>query len=520
LAGHASAAAVYPVKVGPTGRYLVDQKNVPFLITGESPQAMIGDLSLSDAQLFFANRQAHGFNTVWINLLCNSYTGCNADGSTFDGIPPFTTPGDLATPNEAYFTRADRILQLAAQYGFLVILDPIETGGWLGVLQANGVAKARAYGEYLGRRYAAFDNILWMHGNDYDFTSSNDALVGAVAAGIRDFDSRHLHTLELTRFSTSLDDPQFPSPLDLDAAYSGSLPYVEVLKAYNRPQFLPTFLVEANYEFEGADNHTLRSQEYWSLLTGATGQLYGNTYTWQFLPGWQTQLNTPGAVQMSFVRALFEPRPWYALVPDQTHTVLSAGVGTFGAADYVTAARTPDGTLVMAYLPYATTVTLDLTQLSGPATARWYDPAAGSFVLIPGSPLPNTGSHNFTAPGNNADGDQDWILVLEVLTPTDTTPPSISITSPTTADTFSTSSAVLTLGGVASDNVGVTQVTWANNRGGSGTATGTTSWTASNIELKLGSNVLTVTALDAAGNTRTDTLTVCRTAFGRSVLCR
>src|SRR5206468_2722112 len=36
------AAPAYPVRVGPTGRYLVDQNGVPFLITGESPQAMIG----------------------------------------------------------------------------------------------------------------------------------------------------------------------------------------------------------------------------------------------------------------------------------------------------------------------------------------------------------------------------------------------------------------------------------------------------------------------------------------------
>ena len=66
----------------------------------------------------------------------------------------------------------------------------------------------------------------------------------------------------------------------------------------------------------------------------------------------------------------------------------------------------------------------------------------------------------------------------------------------------------LTLGGTASDNVGVTQVTWANDRGGSGTATGTTSWSVSGIVLASGANVLTVTARDAAGNTSTDTLTV------------
>ena len=88
-------------------------------------------------------------------------------------------------------------------------------------------------------------------------------------------------------------------------------------------------------------------------------------------------------------------------------------------------------------------------------------------------------------------------------------PPTVAITSPTSSSIYSTTSSSLTLGGTAADNVGVTQVTWVNSRGGSGTATGTTSWTAS-VSIQPGANVLTVTAQDAAGNTATDTLTVTR----------
>jgi hypothetical protein len=93
-------------------------------------------------------------------------------------------------------------------------------------------------------------------------------------------------------------------------------------------------------------------------------------------------------------------------------------------------------------------------------------------------------------------------------TPADTTAPSVAISGPTSASSYSTSSATIALSGSASDNVGVTQVTWSNNRGGSGTASGTTSWNTGNISLQSGSNVIAVTARDAAGNTRSDTLTV------------
>jgi hypothetical protein len=90
----------------------------------------------------------------------------------------------------------------------------------------------------------------------------------------------------------------------------------------------------------------------------------------------------------------------------------------------------------------------------------------------------------------------------------DITPPSINITSPTTQSTYQTGLNTISLGGTASDNVAVTQVTWSNNRGGSGTATGTSVWTIPGITLAAGENVITVTARDAAGNQATDTILV------------
>jgi hypothetical protein len=96
-----------------------------------------------------------------------------------------------------------------------------------------------------------------------------------------------------------------------------------------------------------------------------------------------------------------------------------------------------------------------------------------------------------------------WTIVAS-----DTTAPVVTITGPTSAATVVVSSSAMSLSGTASDGVGVTQVSWANNRGGSGTATGTANWSAAGVALQSGSNVLTVTARDAAGNTSTDVLSV------------
>ena len=122
--------------------------------------------------------------------------------------------------------------------------------------------------------------------------------------------------------------------------------------------------------------------------------------------------------------------------------------------------------------------------------------------------VPN-GAHTLKASARDAAGNATTSASISVIVANaDATPPTVAITAPTSNPTFSTSTTPLTLGGTASDNVGVTQVTWVNSAGGSGTATGTTSWTASGIVLQPGANGLTVTARDAAGNTATDTLTV------------
>lgn len=415
---------VFPLKVGPTGRYLVDRDGRPFLIVGDSPQALIANVSVKQADRFFANRQAAGFNSVWINLLCDDYTGGRPDGSTYDGIAPFERPGDLSAPNPAYFARADDMIGLAAKHSLAVFLDPIETGGWLEVLLRNGTAKDYAYGRYLGLRYRRYPNIVWLNGNDFQTWGQpqDDAVVLAVAKGIASADPDALQTTELNYLtSTSLDDPRWRGTIGLDGAYTYAPTYAEVLKAYGNRDHVPVFMVEASYEGEHwyTGPSTLRRQEYWTMLSGATGQFYGNKYTWQFSDGWPGYVNTIGSRQMTFVTNLFSRRPWFELVPDRGHRLVVAGYGAYSDSgdvnsnDYVAAARTPDGRLAIAYLPDGNPVEVDLTRMAGARVrAQWYDPTTGKYTTVPGSPFARRGRRTFTVPGKNRDGDRDWVLVL------------------------------------------------------------------------------------------------------------
>ena len=240
---------VYLVQKSANNRYLIDQNNIPFMIVGDSPHSLIGRMSKSDAQFYMANRQRYGINTLWVEHLCNNKTACNEDGTTFDGIAPFTTPGDISTPNPAYFQRVDDMLQLAAAHGIMLLLDAHETAGWLATFKANGPEKAAAFGRFAGDRFKDVSNFVWMYGNDFQTwaDANDDAVVLAVARNIKSADPNHIHATKLNYPSSgSLDDARWDPIVDLDGAYTYYPTYAQVLKEYNRSNFRPVFTEGGN----------------------------------------------------------------------------------------------------------------------------------------------------------------------------------------------------------------------------------------------------------------------------------
>lgn len=437
------AQTAFPLRLSQNHRFLEDQNGKPFFIVGDTPQGLMGRLTEAQAEQYFADREARGFNTLgWIDAECagNDYK-TNLDASTPDGIRPFEaflaggsdyTHYDLSRPNEAYFARLDRMIEAASRHHLAVFLDPMETIGWLATLRNNGFQAAFAFGQYLGNRYRRFTNLSWISGNDFNTWTvpDDDDLVQAVSRGIRSTSPAQLQTVELeVRSSSSFDDPRWIPLIDLNGTYTYSPTYIQMLHSYNQTPVAPTFLMEGHYE-QNADIpgdppdeptlHLLRKQAYWTILAGGTGQFYGNGYTWSFKDGWQENIDTPGVEQIGYWKQLFLALPWQDLVPDQNHSVVTAGFGSFAEVttrisecDYATAARGPDGSTVVVYLPTPRTIAVKMDSLRGPVLARWYDPTNGRFQQAAATALENRGSRSFTPPGKNHAGEPDWVLVLE-----------------------------------------------------------------------------------------------------------
>lgn len=397
---------------------------------GDLPQTVVGKMTEADAEYYFANRAQYGINALWVHVMCRDNETCNRDATTPDGTAPFLTEGDITTPNPAYFHRLDDIIKIAAKHGIVLLLTPAETSGWLDTLRHNGPAKAYMYGEYLGRRYRTFPNIIWMHGNDFQTWKNleDDEAVLAVARGIHSTDPDHLQTIELNYLnSASLDDPAWHSIVQLDGVYTYYPTYAKILEEYNRENFRPVFMVEASYEFEhltntaGGSPPNLRRQEYWAALSGSTGQLYGSKVTWTLPFAWKSMLDTKGIHQFSLMREFFTGCNWQDLVPDQEHKIVidgygdaaRVGTGSVTANTYATTAATPDKTLVITYIPTSRTITVDNNQLPKRAAAHWYDPTDGTFRSAQGIELRSEGLITFTTPGKNHSGDEDWVLQFE-----------------------------------------------------------------------------------------------------------
>ena len=403
--------------------YLVAPDGTAVFINGDTAWALMAQPTNSQIQTYLSNRQAKGYNAIIVSLIEAKFAA-NAPANAV-GDEPFSGAA-FATPNEAYFARVDWILQEAAARGITLVLAPAYVGyncgdeGWCTQIQAASLATMRSYGRYLGNRYRAAPNIIWMIGGDTNpFTYNVDEKLVEMVMGIRELDAEHLMTAHVGSETSPQEIWGAPTWLDLSNVYtySASGTQAKTFTEYTRPNALPLFLVETAYENEhGSTPLSLRTSAYQAVLWGARlGHFFGNCPIWPFgapsaagfcsPTNWQTQLDSAGSTTVAHIGELMRSRRHWLMRPDHSNTVMTAGQGS-GATRAVTS-RASDGSSVIAYLPTRRQVTIDMTEIAGTsAKAWWWNPRtnaatdAGTFAT--------TGTQNFTPPDTN-----DWVLVLD-----------------------------------------------------------------------------------------------------------
>jgi hypothetical protein len=87
---------------------------------------------------------------------------------------------------------------------------------------------------------------------------------------------------------------------------------------------------------------------------------------------------------------------------------------------------------------------------------------------------------------------------------------SLTITAPTNMSSMDTTDETVRVSGIASSDAGVFTVSWVNDKGSEGTATGTETWETGDIALAVGENRFTIIAEDTEGATAEKSITVNR----------
>jgi hypothetical protein len=411
---------IYPLKSAGSGiRYLIDRNNQPFFWSGEAAWSLVAQLSKQDVDFYLDNRKEKGFTIIMVNLIEHKF--CSAAPANFYGESPFADK-PFVSPNEKYFAHADYVIKSAAQRNIVVLLAPLYLGygckdeGWCDEVKAASLSDLRSWGEYVGKRYKNFSNIIWLIGGDTDPSQVKDKVLEMVK-GIRDRDTIHLFSAHNQPETMAITPWPNESWLSINNVYSyDSILYRHYKAAYTQTPVMAYYQIESAYENEHQSTPLqLRSQAYWAVLSGAMGHIFGNCPIWHFgsfktwcdRTDWKSEMNNNGSVSMDYLQRLFRSRSWQTLIPDFDHHIITSGYGTWGLKDYVTTAITSDRSTVIAYMPSSRMVTVDMGKISGKeAKCWWYDPSGGISTFI--GTYNNSEFHNFTP-----DSEGDWVLIID-----------------------------------------------------------------------------------------------------------
>ena len=413
----------FPLKVSESRRYLVDQRSQPLFLMGDTPW-FIQKLKIEDVRMLMDDRVAKGYNTLFLELLDDQHIP-PIDGY---GNRAFSPDADITKPVEAYWKHADAVLEEAEKRGLFIIHNSIWFGAGRGLwIHHITPENCRIYGESIAKRFARFKNVMWMQVGDRNPDARLMACAQELAAAFDRHAPHQLQTTHLEHEFASAARFHADAWLDVNLAYTYGAAYLHVLPEYQRTgPVRPIVFGETGYEDEPNaiellpdakqgdlwTPYRIRRNEWWGVLSGASGYCAG-TRLWRWEKNWREVMHARSTVEAPNVARLFRTIPWWKMVPDAKHEFVTAGFGEWKQADYATAALAEDGSCALVYLPTARKLTLDLTRISAPESARWFDPTNGAFSAAKDPLLVNRGRQDFAPPNRNAAGETDWVLVLE-----------------------------------------------------------------------------------------------------------
>ncbi len=439
-----SDTALPRLRLSTNGRFLATGNGQPFFWLADTGWWMAG-ITPDEVDLYLKKRSEQRFNVIQFH--------CGRLVTDYAGRRPFHGDDPLV-PDEDYWRNVDSIVTKAGARGLYVALVPL-WGEEYGRLFGTDAEKALKFGRWIGARFAARTNVVWIASGEHDsingfrlpISAAQKSVLTAAARGLREATGGgQLITVHPGAARTSSGDFHGESWLDFNmlqsghqmdsAAYGLAENHALIAHDYGLMPVKPVLDGEPIYEDTPdaiwirrdlakprADAAAVRRKAYWSVFAGACGHTYGNNNVFGFFvpPSagfvtrpptgsgsrelWKTALDAPGGAQLCHLRELMESRPFLTQVPD-----LSLLGSPPEAGNGHTGALRGDG-YAMVYSPMGRPFSVRLEQLGWrEVSLTWFDPRTGGYEAS--ERTSGNGLRQCDPPGDAGDGN-DWVLVLE-----------------------------------------------------------------------------------------------------------
>jgi hypothetical protein len=420
-----------PLRAAVSGHHLEHRDGAPFLWLGDTAWGLFYKLNREEVRAYLDDRRRKGFTVIQAVAYWyphgedgpGPHNAPNAYGHRpFEGAedqpdtarPLLVKGGSREEPND-YWDHADFIVREVRTRGLYLALLPCWGRAYVNAAMPKSRAtideqSARAFGRFLGRRYAKEPHIVWVIGGDINpvkgagdrrhiYRAMAEAIGQAATGAPLRWDQPHPAWDRVLMTYHPEGDPANPSSrffhtdawLDVNGIETWkNLDQVHAAVAHDyalSSPVKPTLFLEGAYEGGRypdpggpIDGLKVRRQAWQAMLSGAAGHTYGAHTLWDFKKraagglsanAWTRALEFPAAAQVAgLMGAFLRQHRWPLLKPAQDLLAEGAGAGPEQKA----AARSDTEAVV--YFPDASPATLRLPQ--APASGQWFNPTDAS----------------------------------------------------------------------------------------------------------------------------------------------
>lgn len=373
------------LEVSTSKDYLV-KDGAPFFYLADTAWMAFANLPLEEWGHYLSHRKTQGFNALQISILPVTHDTSMAAENLDPFLKDANGDWDFTAYNEAYFQKAETMVDMAVKDGFVPVLGVLWCSYVPGTRCSQGSPVASAmphdavegYAAYVAERFKKYDPVFFISGDTQFESQDEEPYYMTALQTVKDICPEALITMHL---HPQGDLPRsFVDVVDFYMYQSGhsatkqDAPYLLAERFSSYPVKRPVVNSEPPYEGHGRvgertrfDAFDIRRASWQSLLSGAKmGVAYGAHGVWSFHRcgmnflnahrsfepyDWNVALELEGAWDVSFAKWMFETYNLFEL--ESADIVLNEDKAIRAA---INEARTK----VAVYYPYSFDIEFDL----------------------------------------------------------------------------------------------------------------------------------------------------------------